>query len=132
MKKQYSVLIIAALILLTGTDCFAQSLDIRVEALQGEWQCVMLNNGDEVIDFTKAPYAEYMDNVWKFEGNNFFSVVRNLHDGTSEVVTATFTIVGESLVLSSDGISDAYSYTLENDILTTIGHGFIFVLLRRW
>jgi hypothetical protein len=131
MNNKFLVVVIAILLLLTGMDCFAQGVDVRVRALQGEWICIKLQHGNEVIDLTQLPYVEMVENVWKFEENNFFSVSRNFQDGTSQVDTATFTIVGESLVMSSGGRSDAYSYTLVDNILTATGDGYIFTLRKR-
>jgi hypothetical protein len=131
MKSKFTVVVIAILLLLAGMDCFAQSADTRVSVLQGEWVCIKLQHGNDVIDLTQSPYVEMIENVWKFEGNNFFSVSRNFLDGTSQVDTATFTIVGESLVMSSGGRSDVYSYTLAGNILTATGDGYIFTLRKR-
>ena len=131
MNKRFSVLLIAILLVLAGTYSFAQSNDARVNALQGEWVCIRLETDDEVMDLSASPYVEIVENVWKFEGNNFFSVSRNLQDGRNQVDTATFTVVGDSLVMSSEDSTDAYSYTIRGNILTATGDGFIFTLRKR-
>ena len=131
MNKRFSVLLIAMLLVLVGTYSFAQSNDPRINALQGEWVCIRLQQGNEVIDLTASPFKETVENIWKFEGNNFFSVSRSLLDGASQVDTATFTVVGESLVMSSEDGTDAYSYTLRGNTLTATGDGYIFTLRKR-
>jgi len=131
MNKRFSVLLIAILLVFAGTHSFAQSNDARINALQGEWVCIRLQEGDDVLDLSASPYVEVVENIWKFEGNNFFSVSRNLQDGRSQVDTATFTIVGDSLVMSSEDGTDAYAYTLRGNILTATGDGYIFTLRKR-
>ena len=131
MNKKFSVLLIAILLVLAGTYSFAQSNDPRINALQGEWGCIRLQQGSEVMDLSVSPYKDLLEIIWKFEGYNLFSVSRSLQDGESQVDTATFTIVGESLVVSSAESTDAYSYTLRGNTLTATGDGCIFTFRKR-
>jgi hypothetical protein len=119
MNKKILAVMITTMLFIAGAKCFGQNMDSRVRALQGEWQCIEAFE----MDLTKPPYAERWEMTWKFEGNNYFAVMRNLQDGSSQVETSTFTVVGDSLVMTSAGQSEAWSYSIRGNILTVSNKG---------
>jgi hypothetical protein len=126
MKKGFFVFMV--LLVWMGMECFAQT-DVRVRALQGEWTMISLQQGDQFFDLTKATEGGI---TWKFEGNNFFSVTINPQTRKNEVVTGTFTIVGNSLGTSVQGQDDAMPYTIQGNTLTVTGpDGAVFVFNKR-
>ena len=131
MDKRIAVIIVLMLLLLTGMDCFAQVADTRVRSLQGEWKLTHIQNGDESIDFTVPPYNEMMEMVWKFEDNNLFVLGINRQTGISNAETGTFTIVGNTLLVTYQGRTDTASYTLQGNTLVIFSEDVIFTLRKQ-
>ena len=131
MNKKLSVLMSALLLVLAGVNCFAQSNEAKARALQGEWVCITLQDGDEIYKLSESPYKEVVEMVWKFEGDTLTSVSKNIQAGTSQTDTATYSVDGDSLVLASGGKRDVYPYTLNGNILIASGDGYVFTLRKR-
>ena len=130
MKKWISGIILIALLILTGIDCFAQSTDARIRALQGEWRLTHMQMEEEVIDLTVPPFNEVMEQIWKFEGNNLFVLTIDLQTGESEAETSTFTIIGNTLLLSDQRRTDTAPYTLQGNTLIITSTDYIFTLRK--
>jgi hypothetical protein len=117
MKKS-SMLLIASLMCLVGVNCFAQNMEARVRALQGEWLVVWIQIGDEILDFTQEPFNEAGEIIWIFQDNNFSQWVKNFQDNTSMIVlSGTFRIDAGNMIISYGGETEVFSFTLKSDTL---------------
>ena len=130
MKKWIFVLMVIAMLILTGMDCFAQSDDERVRAFQGEWLVIRVQAEDGVIDFSEPPFNE-IELVWRFEGNNFILEMKDHETKDNFVETGTFAIIGSSLVIYVQEEKATLSYTLQGNILTITTEGIIFTIRKQ-
>ena len=121
----------ALFLMLIRANCFAQNSDPKISALQGEWACIKMQSEDYVFDLTEAPFTGMFEMIWKFEGNNFSGLSRDLQNGTSDSLTGTFTVAGGSIIMSSNETSETVSYTVKGNILTMTIDDVILTFRRR-
>jgi hypothetical protein len=127
MKKSIFVFVIFLLILV-GSDCFAQNAEVRARALQGEWLITVFDN----IDFSKPPYSEIIEMIWIFDGNNYLLRSKDIQNEKIEAESGTFRMVADAIIFShQDGITQTGVYTLQGNVLTVNIEGSIIISNKR-
>jgi len=116
MKKNGFVFLVIVIMIFVGMNCFAQSAQGKL--IQGEWLVIRADTGDEIMELTQPPYSGVVELLWIFQGNNIIQMVKDIRNNTSEVITnGTFIIAAESLIISYDNMTEAISFTFQNNNL---------------
>jgi len=127
VKKNIFVFVVFLLISV-GSDCFAQSAEVRTRALQGDW--VVTSIGD--IDLSVPPNSEIVEQIWVFDGNNYLLRTTNFLTGSVDVQGGTFIIIADTIAFShQDGVTQTGAYTLLENTLTVNLEGMSITLIKR-